>query len=121
MAWKKMLHDNSRPGTTFLHKEAGVGFYYIFADFPETTQRLLLQAAHQVEAQIVIYQEWVPSFNPFKPYRILIPTWITLWLLPLEFTKLASQNAGSVGRMLLRDVESLKTPTPRFYAGLDLA
>jgi hypothetical protein len=42
MVWKRTLHDDARPGTAFL--------YYISADSPATTQRLLLRAAHQIGA-----------------------------------------------------------------------
>jgi hypothetical protein len=50
MVWKRTLHDDARPGTAFLYSAARGGFYYISADSPATTQRLLLRAAHQIGA-----------------------------------------------------------------------
>jgi hypothetical protein len=118
---QRLLHEGSKPGTTFLHQKAGVGFYYVSTDSPWTTQHLLATAAHQVGAKMVIYQGWVPSFNPLKPYGILVPTWIILRFVLLEFIEMVQLIAGIVGRVLLADQASSKTPHLRFCVGLDLS
>jgi hypothetical protein len=121
MAWQWTLHDAAQPGTAFFYQEVGTGFYYISIDSLETIQRLLLTASHQLRRNTIIYEEWVRFFNPFKPYRILIPTWITLRLIPLELLDMAPQIAGVVRKVLICDNTSAKSSSPRFYIGLDLA
>jgi hypothetical protein len=71
--WQQALHEASQLGTTFLHQEAGSGFYYVSTDSPSTSERLLFTSSHQVGTKVVFYQELVPSFNPLKPHGMLIP------------------------------------------------
>jgi hypothetical protein len=68
----------------------------------------------------MFYPEWAPSFNPLKPRSLLILMWITLRLLIQEFSEMALQVAGRVGKVLMIDLHSAKSSTPRFYIGLDI-
>jgi hypothetical protein len=70
---------------------------------------------------VVFYQEWVPSFNPLKPHRLLIPFWISLQFLPQDFTEMAYQVASRVDRVLVNDTNTDKKAAPRFCVGIDLS
>ena len=65
-------------------------------------------------AKTMIYQDWVPSFNPLKSYGILVLTWIILRFVFLELIEMAQLIAGTIGRVLLAYQESAKTLHPRF-------
>jgi hypothetical protein len=50
----------------------------------------------------------------------MILMWIILWLFLEEFSEMALQVVGRVGKVLMIDLHSAKSSTPRFYIGLDI-
>jgi hypothetical protein len=98
--WLTNLRRAMALGQILFHRPAGSGFFYIRTDGAATTQKILMLIPHWFQGGTSIYQPWVKAFNPYWPLGVLIPTWITLKNLPLEYFKLSCKIAGAVGQVL---------------------
>jgi hypothetical protein len=120
-AWLTELRRLAAPGQVLFQRPAGNGFSYIRTDGLDTTRRILLHALHQFPGGTAVYQQWVKSFNPLRPLGLYFPTWITLPSVPLEYVKLARQVAGTIGKVLGKDLSGSARASPRFCIGFDIS
>jgi hypothetical protein len=98
--WLANLRRKVAPSQVLFHRPAGSGFFYIWIDWAATTQKILMLIPYQFQGGMTIYQPWIKAFNPLQPLGVLIPTWITLKNLPLEYFKFSHKIGGAVGQVL---------------------
>jgi hypothetical protein len=68
---------------------------------------------------LVIFQEWVPSFNVDNPKGMKIPTWITLRKLSMEFWSVGGIIMVGLGIMLGFDKTTIQVVEQRFCVALE--
>jgi len=117
--WIRELEDKIRARVA-LHREAGGGFFFIKLDTLELVSRVLDLTPCKLRAGTAIFQRWCPTFNPCQPTGLVIPSWITLKNLPLEFHEREARTlAKSVGTILEEDRSDMAKGDPRFCVGID--
>jgi hypothetical protein len=105
VVWNWALMVATAPGKILHSFNAGGGFMYIMIDAPTTMHCLLLASSHRLASThllastTTIYQEWVPAFIPYKTCGVILPIWITLRLLPLEYIDHALALASMIGQI----------------------
>jgi hypothetical protein len=50
-----------------------------------STRRVLVLTPYKFSVGTILFQSWIPGFDPRKLEGLHIPVWITLCLLPLRF------------------------------------
>jgi hypothetical protein len=73
-----------------------MGFTYVKFDQPDSSHRALALSPFSCSAGTAILYRWKLAFNPWK-LALLVPVWITLHYLLLEFIDEADKIAGCVG------------------------
>ncbi len=63
-------------------------------------KKLLVLTPFKTSWELVIFQEWVPSFNVDNPRGIRIPIWIILRKLLVEFRNIVGEIAARLGIVL---------------------
>lgn len=84
-------------------------------------KKVLAFSPHMTPWGSCIYQEWTLGFCPDNPAGLLIPTWISLVKLPMEYKPVEGLIAASLGTVYATDSQNHKLRDPRFCVGLDLA
>jgi hypothetical protein len=118
--WLNELQSEIKPGRIVLHKEVGCGYLYIRTDCEETTRRILGMSPHRLQAGTTLFYNWVPAFNPSKPVGLIVPVWISLRRIPLEYLDYARQLASQVGTVIGEDNRTSVNDDPRFCIALDV-
>ena len=89
------------------------GFIFLETIGIKTTQRELLLTLHITPWRTCIYQEWVLEFDDENPSSLIVPTWISLMRLPLEFREFKSKLAAHIGMVYAEDTNNRHSRDPR--------
>lgn len=105
--------------TILIHKEARGGFFYIKFERPETTRKVLALTTCLLSAGTVLFQQWIPAFNPRRSHGVLTPVWFSLIGVPLEFYDSIHSLATCVGPILEVDWGHRLQANPRFCVAVE--
>ena len=103
-----------------LFRPAGESFYYIKFRSAAVT-RVLHVTTCKLSIGTVLFQQWLPAFNPRWPIGLVIPTWIRLGSVPLEYLDMAKDMVSYVGPIWEADYSTGSNDDPRFCVAIDPA
>lgn len=116
--WIPELEDKIRARVE-LYRPAGAGFYYIKLHCADVTQRVLNLTTCKLIVRTAFFQGWVPAFNPRRPTGLVIPAWIRLDMVPLEYLEMMQDMASYVGTILDIDYGAGLHEDPRYCVAVD--
>lgn len=106
-AWLREL--DFRPyikGKKLLYREVGRGFFYIKTNCVDTIHCILNMNPYVFSRSVLIYQKWIPPFNPNKPARIFLPISVILHSLPLKYHSMSKKIVEQISQVLCSEMDS---------------
>jgi hypothetical protein len=86
----------------------------------DIVRKLLMLTTFTMSWGICIFQGWISGFNSNNPQGMIIPTWITLRKLSVEFQNVGSKIAIRIGSLLRCDKATIHTIELRFCMALEI-
>ena len=117
--WLANLNAVISGGTISYSGDLGRGFSCLKASNQSAARQALVLTPCHLDSFLSVFQQWTPLFEPSSSRGMLIPTWITLKKLPLQFFGVAQEIAASLGKVLGRDAQNSYFKDPRFCIALD--
>lgn len=113
-----MLNLEIKGGSISYSRDLGWGFTCLKASNQEVARQALVLTPCRIGSFLYVFQQWTPLFDPSSSHGMLIPTWITLKKLPLQFFGVAQEIAASLGKVLGKDSQNCYFKDPRFCIAL---
>ena len=117
--WLSQLNAIIKGGSLTFSGDMGRGFICLKASNQDAARQTLVFTPCRLGSFLCIFQQWTPAFDPSSNRGMLIPTWITLKKLPLQYFGVAHEIAASLGKVLGKDSQNCYFKDPRFCIGLD--
>ena len=117
--WLVKLNVEISGGTISYSTNLGWEFICLKASNQELARQALVLTPCRIGSFLYVFQQWTPLFDPASSQGMLIPTWITLKKLPLQFFGVAHEIAATLGKVLGKDAQNSYFKDPRFYIALD--
>lgn len=118
--WLTLLNQVVSPGKLIYKHDAGLGFFYLKADSPDTAKRAMMLTPFRIQWGTAVIQSWIPALNPSSPIGLKLPTWVTLKQLPLEYAPSAHLIAQGLGEVLGVGQTNEFAKFPRFCVAMDV-
>ena len=117
--WLTQLNRGISGGSLSFSGDLGWGFTCLKASTKDVARQALVLTPCRIGSFLSIFQQWTPSFDPATSRGMLVPTWITLRRLPLQFFGVAQEIAATLGKVLGKDGQNSYFKDPRFCIALD--
>ena len=118
-SWLSKLNAGIRGGSISFCGDLGWGFSCLKASNQEAASQALILTPSRIDSFLCVFQQWTPQFDPASSRGMLIPTWITLKKLPLQFFGVAQDIAATLEKVLGKDANNCYFKDPRFCIALD--
>ena len=117
--WLSKLNLEISGSSISYNGDLGWGFTCLKDSNQNVARQALVLTPCRIGSFLCIFQQWTPLFDPSSSRGMLIPTWITLKKLPLQFFGVAQEIVASLGKVLEKDAQNYYFKDPRFCIALD--
>ena len=117
--WLSKLNSEISGSSISYSGDLGWGFTCLKASNQNVARQALVLTPCRIGSFLCVFQQWTPLLDPSSSRDMLIPTWIILKKLSLQFFGVALEIAASLGKVLGKDTQNSYFKDPRFCIALD--